>query len=212
MSSHAHDTDSTDADGGCNLKRFGGEHSLVAIELIMLAGIVAIAAAFVYEAIRISNLETLARSPLDIPGFIEADNLRVVKKEGDFAILTQDTASFRGRWSEQDHLFVCTSSAGQSISLKLPDTDPGSYLVQVYLTKSWDYGIVQLYINGKKVGPPIDLWSPAIESTGPLLLGKVVLKGANDIVLVEVTGKNKAASQPFYQFGIDGFVLQKTGL
>jgi hypothetical protein len=211
MSNPGRDPLKNEAQGSGNFERFGSHRWLIGIEALMLVGIVGILAAFVYEAIHISDREALARAPLEIPGFIEAEDLRIVGKSGDFNALRQDTASFPGRWSERDHLFVSTKSEGQSVSLELPHAESGEYLLQVYLTKSWDYGIVQLYLNDEKLGSPIDLWSPGIESTGPLSLGKVVLKGDHDVVRLEVTGHNEAASQPFMQFGIDGFVLKRNG-
>jgi len=69
-------------------------------------------------------------------------------------------------------------------------------------TKWSDYGIFQLSVNGQKLGPPIDLYAPAITAADPIDLGVLDLDAHKDYTLtVEVVGKNQASKS--YGFGLD---------
>jgi hypothetical protein len=180
---------------------------LLVIEAMMFAGIAVMGGAVTYEIVNASKAPE-PRAALVVPGMIEAEMLPVVGKTGEFTVAPQDTSSFpHGEWSGEQQLFVSTRAPGQSISLRLPDRDAGSYHLTGYFTKSYDYGIVQVLVNDQKAGETIDLWSYAIESTGPISLGVVTLGGENDVIRIGVVGRNEQSSAPFYQFGIDGFTL-----
>jgi hypothetical protein len=74
------------------------------------------------------------------------------------------------RWYNDDHLFV-SSGANCSITLSVPVTSAGRYRVDVYLTSTPDFGIVQVYLDQVPVGEPIDLFTPSVMPTGPITLG-----------------------------------------
>lgn len=183
---------------------------LLVAEAFMFAAVVIIGGLLTYELLRARNAPSQSNTMV-VPGLLEADTLPVLGKAGDFTFAAQDTSTFpQGQWSGSKHLFAGARSVGDSLSLELPAVSSGSYELTAYLTKSFDYGIVQISVNEDNVGEPVDLWSYVVESTGPLRLGRVELSGIGDVIRTVVVGKNERSAAPFYQFGIDGFVLAPT--
>lgn len=191
-------------------KPFETNPRLLAIEAVMFAAMAVIGAAITYHVVNrpTDDAESGAPSALTVPAMIEADALPVTERRGEFVSGAQDTSTFvNGQWTGNRHLFAAAKAPGDALSLKLPAREPGGYDLTVYLTKARDYGVMQIYVNGDKVGGPIDLWSERIEATGPLPVGRITLRGQDDLIRFEVVGKNDLASPPFYQFGVDGMVL-----
>lgn len=77
------------------------------------------------------------------------------------------------------------------------------------LTKAWDYGIVQLYLDGKKAGEPIDLYNPTVVNTDPIPIGTHTLSEGQHTLGVEIVGANQKAIKA-YMFGLD-YVVFETG-
>ena len=73
--------------------------------------------------------------------------------------------------------------------------------MSVVLTKARDYGIVQLYLDGKKAGEPIDLYNPDVVPTEPIPLGVHRLGEGPHKLTVEIVGANPQALKA-YMFGI----------
>ena len=83
--------------------------------------------------------------------------------------------------------------------LQLPDQKAGTYHLIVRLTQAGDYGIVQLSMNGKNAGGPIDLTGPAVMPTKPIDLGPVDIKDGANILGMDAAGTDKGG----YSAGID---------
>ena len=85
-----------------------------------------------------------------------------------------------------------------------------------YLTKSNDYGVIQFWLNGLKIGDPIDLFDPKPDGTrfhaaqfGETDLGFIeIIDGVNELK-VEVVGKNPDSSG--HHVGIDFFDFWPVG-
>lgn len=143
-------------------------------------------------------------------GLVDAEELRVVAMSREFNFWLQPTSGFtEGRWSKDGHMFGYGTRKGDWIDFELPAVEAGSYRLELFLTKSADYGIVAVSLNGARVGPEIDLWSYGVVPTGPLDLGAVQLGGSKNVLRLQVTGTNPEASAPFFQFGFDGLRLTK---
>ena len=142
---------------------------------------------------------------------VEAEDMRVVAKSRDFTFWLQPTTDFpAGRWSKDGQMFAHGARKGDWIELELPEREPGSYRLELILTRSMDYGIVAVSFNGIRVGEEIDLLSRrGVVPTDPLDLGPVELRGSGDVLRLEVTGANPASRAPFFQFGIDGVRLTR---
>jgi hypothetical protein len=124
----------------------------------------------------------------------------------------QDTSNFFGAsWSQNDQLLVMAHHEHDFIRFKAPINSGKQYQLVLYLTKSYDFGIVQVFVNGAKLGTPIDLWSESVVPTGAIDIGSFT--GSSDRFLLEfrVVGKNKESKDPFYQFGLDALELKEVG-
>ena len=83
----------------------------------------------------------------------------------------------------------------------------GKYQVGVSLTKARDYGIVQLYLDGKKVGEPVDLYNDPDVIPTTAALGEHELTAGNHTLTVKIVGANEKA-QKSYLFGIDSIMCE----
>ena len=89
----------------------------------------------------------------------------------------------------------------------MPVAKAGGYEVSVALTKARDYGIVQFYLDGKKVGEPIDLYNPDVIPAEPIVLGTHHLTAGEHKLTVEIVGANPKAVKS-YMFGLDEILFK----
>jgi len=78
----------------------------------------------------------------------------------------------------------------------------GKYRLGMQLTKAPDYGIVQFYLDGQKLGDPIDLYHDSVVPTGLRAMGEQDLTAGEHKLTVEILGANDAAIKN-YMFGLD---------
>lgn len=124
------------------------------------------------------------------------------------SIQTQDLSHFKaGKWKNNDHLWWTGAKPGQKLEVAVPVKKAGTYQVSVVLTKARDYGIVQLSLDGKKAGPPIDLYNPEVINTEPIPLGTFDLTEGEHALGVEIVGANDKADKA-YMFGLDYVVFE----
>jgi putative membrane-bound dehydrogenase-like protein len=117
-------------------------------------------------------------------------------------VQSQDMAGFGPKWQESDQLWWTGGKPGDKLSLVVPVKDENTYELGVVLTKAPDYAIVQLYLDGQKVGGRIDLYDPKVIATDPIPLGTHKLTKGNHSLGVEIVGANPKAIK-LYMFGID---------
>ncbi len=157
-------------------------------------------------------------SPLDRSGWppakapdelIEAEDMEVLGKSRDFTFWLQPTSGFQGGgWSKDGHMFAFGTVNGDWLELELPELETGTYWVELFMTKSRDYGIVTVSMNDEQIGE-FDLWSGrGVEPTGSLDLGEIELAGDGDVLRLTVGGPNPHATAPFFQFGVDGIRVE----
>ncbi len=111
------------------------------------------------------------------------------------------------KWKNDAQLWWTGAGPGSKLELGLPVAATGRYEVSVRLTKAQDYGIVQLSLDGKKAGEPVDLFNPNVVPTGPVVLGVYDLPQGRHVLTVEILGANPQA-QKSYMFGISQFDLK----
>ena len=78
----------------------------------------------------------------------------------------------------------------------------GKYRLGMQLTKAPDYGIVQLYLDGQKLGGSIDLYDESVIPTGLLAMDEHDLTAGDHKLTVEIVGANDKAIKN-YMFGLD---------
>ena len=96
-----------------------------------------------------------------VKGAIEGEKLKILGKTGG-NMQEQDMTGFAGQWSNDAHLWWTGAKPGDKLDLALPVKKAGKYQLGVQLTKAPDYGIIQLYLDGQKLGDPIDLYHKAV--------------------------------------------------
>jgi hypothetical protein len=141
-----------------------------------------------------------------IKGVIEGERLKVVSKTGGNP-QEQDLIGFNGQWSNDAHLWWTDAKPGDKLELRLPVATSGTYRLSAQLTKAPDYGIVQLYLDGQKLGEALDLYHPSVIPTGSLPLGTHALTAGDHKLAVEITGANPKAVKN-YMFGLDYLKLE----
>ena len=109
---------------------------------------------------------------------------------------------FGEQWSNGAHLWWIGTKPGDKLDLALPVKQAGKYRLGMQLTKAPDYGIVQLYLDGQKLGEPIDLYHESVVATGLLAMGEHDLTAGDHKLTVEIVGANDKAVKN-YMFGLD---------
>ncbi len=136
-----------------------------------------------------------------IPGAIEGEQMKILSKTGGDP-QEQDMTGRGGKWSHGAHLWWIHAKPGDKLDLALPVEMAGSYELEAHLTRARDYGIVQLSLDGRELGPPIDLYSPRVVPTGALKLGVQDLTVGQHTFTLEITGANDRAVKS-YMVGLD---------
>ncbi|MGD0261961.1 MAG: glycoside hydrolase family 172 protein [Verrucomicrobiota bacterium] len=136
-----------------------------------------------------------------VKGAIEGEKLKILGQTGGHT-QEQDMTGFAGQWSNDAHLWWTEAKPGDKLDLALPVKQAGKYRLGLQLTKAPDYGIVQLYLDGQKLGDPIDLYHESVMPTGLLALGAHDLTVGEHKLTVEIVGANDKAIKS-YMFGLD---------
>ena len=113
-----------------------------------------------------------------------------------------------GKFVEADQLWWVDTRPGDKLNLGFDVKKAGKYGVGALLTKANDYGIVQLYLDGRKAGGPIDLYCRDIVVTEPpASLGVHELAAGQHKLTVEIVGSNEKAKNRTL-FGLIRLVLE----
>jgi hypothetical protein len=138
---------------------------------------------------------------LRVPGVLEGEELKVLECTGG-GVGPQDLSDRRGKWSNQSQLWWTKGKPGDRLTLAVPVKADGTYKLTAQLTKAADYGIVQLSLDGRKLGEPTDFYNLGVIPTGPLDLGTHELKKGEHRLSLEILGANEKAVKA-YMAGLD---------
>ena len=136
-----------------------------------------------------------------VKGAMEGERLRVVERTGGLA-RPQDMGSFGDGWSGFEHLWWTGGKPGDKLTVAFPVKTAGRARLLLQLTKARDYGIVQLHLNGAKLGEPFDLYNPSVVPTGVLDTGEHQLAAGRNRLTMEIVGANDKAIKA-YMAGLD---------
>ena len=120
--------------------------------------------------------------------------------EGAQAVGPKPSKQDLGGWSGGAHLFFTPTELPASVTLKFTVPKAGKYVVTAQLTKSWDYGIYQVSLDGAP-GPTIDLYNDGVTQAPMLSLGTRDLTEGQHELKFEAKSKNPASKG--YYFGLD---------
>jgi len=135
-------------------------------------------------------------TPLEIRGF------KLLERPAGTVEIQNMKGFGAGKWKGDDHLWWRSARPGKRLRLGLPVKTEGKCEIELALTKAPDYAIVQCYVDGKKVGPQIDLYDPAIVPADPVTLGPLELSQGEHELAIEIVGANAKAIKS-YMVGID---------
>ena len=137
---------------------------------------------------------------------IEAEKLKVTKttsgkvqRQGGFSL-----------FSGKQQLWWINSKIGGKIDLQLAVPRDGTYSLMLQFVKSFDYGIVQVLLDGKKLGKPVDLYNRTVIHAPPQQFAKLTLSKGNHTLTLQVVGRNKRA-KPQHMVGLDFLRLAASG-
>jgi hypothetical protein len=141
-----------------------------------------------------------------VKGALEGERLKLLRKTGGNPH-EQDLSGFAGRWSGDAHLWWIESQPGDKLELALPVPQAGRFGLKAQFTRARDYGILQLSLDGQKLGGPMDFYNPDVIPTGELDLGTHELSAGEHKLAIEVIGANDRAVKA-YMFGLDYLKLE----
>ncbi|APW61977.1 glycoside hydrolase family 172 protein [Paludisphaera borealis] len=141
------------------------------------------------------------------PGAIEAESLKVRgKTAGD--VHNQDMTQFGDAWSGAQQLFWIVREPGARLDLEVRVEQDGTYALWGGFTKAPDYAMVQLALDGKDLGRPIDLYAPGVVHSGAAALGVLSLEAGTHVLSLTIAGKNPKSTS--YLVGLDWLKLAPT--
>ena len=143
-----------------------------------------------------------------IKGAIECESMPITAKSEGLTTEMQGGGLTEGTWSGSEQLFVHGTRVGDFVELRVPVKRPGRRRLILYATKSYDYGIVRIGVNGKAV-KEIDLYSPQPIATGAIDLGEFDVRPGSLTLRVETIGTNSKSTGSRYYFGLDCIVLKQ---
>ncbi len=142
-------------------------------------------------------------------GVLEAEGLRIVAHSEGTVTEIQDLDL--ARWSAGQHLWVRATDEGEFVEFEVPVPAPGRWAIDVQLTRSYDYGIVQVTIDGKPAGAPVDTFNHDAHAVA--LLPVVTLPardlGASMRLRLQVVGTAPTSEAPGHYFGVDWVRLRR---
>jgi TonB family protein len=166
------------------------------------------------------------KPPPHVPPTYPTPPSGVTRFEGEDMKVLQVTAGTAGHqalggsgwaesWSGGNHLWWRNAKLGDRLELGFDVPTSGTYRLKLRLTKANDYGVEQCYLDGHKLGKPMDLYnglstegnSHSVTVTDPLDMGNHVLKKGQHKLEFRIVGINPKAV-PSYMFGIDYLDLE----
>jgi len=84
----------------------------------------------------------------------------------------------------------------------------GNYTINTQFTKAIDYGIVQVYLNGHKIGSPLDFFNADVMPFQTVISEAMELNKGRNRIKFEIVGSNDLAIKS-YMVGLDYLVLTK---
>ncbi len=142
-----------------------------------------------------------------VTGAIEGETLPAKATGGTTKI--QSMANFKAdHWSNSSQMWWTGAKPGDTLTFQLPPFT-GTVDVEIVLTCAVDYGIVQLSLDDKKLGVPVDLFDPQVITTGVLSFPGIAVEGNRHTLNVQIAGTNKKAKKA-YMFALDYVRIKKT--
>jgi hypothetical protein len=143
-------------------------------------------------------------TPSRVEGAIEGEAMEVLEQSGEGHVRTQDLGFLSG----DTQMWWVNPKPGDTVKLAFNVKEAGTKNVIIRGTKANDYAKVQFYVNGKQLGPVIDMYDPQVRGSAEMNLGRTELKKGQNTLGIKVIGANKKAVKKYY-VGVDYLRLQE---
>jgi hypothetical protein len=109
-------------------------------------------------------------------------------------------------YSGGHHFWVqpCQAKGWVDVAVHLPAA--GEFELITKYTKSWDYAIVQAFLDSAPLGPPVDTYAPTVIPGKEIVLGKRQLTAGRHVLRFQAVDKNEASKG--YLMGIDHLIVR----
>lgn len=119
----------------------------------------------------------------------------------------QTMSGYSPAWSKDTQILVSGLGETGSIDFTLPAPADGEYMLLASFANAPDFSIVQVSVNGEKVGDPVDTYGTIVAADYLSEIGKVSLtKGNTNTLTLTNVGRNAVATSVGYRIALD-FVL-----
>lgn len=126
---------------------------------------------------------------------IEGESLKAHVTGGSTSV--QDMSNFTAdKWSNNSQLWWSGGKLGDELKLELPSFT-GVVDLEIVLTCAGDYAVVQLSLDGKPLGEPIDLYETQVVTTGVLEFPKLSVEGNQHTLEIQIIGANPKAARAY---------------
>lgn len=143
-----------------------------------------------------------------VPGALEGESLKVLRATAGQTTVQKMGGFAKDRWSGGEQLFWTGAKPGERLELDLPVKTTGLYNLAAAFTMARDYATVQVHLDDKPLGDPLDLYNyPDVLTTGMLEIGQQELSAGSHKLTIEITGANSSAVKA-HMVGLDYIQLR----
>jgi WD40 repeat protein/serine/threonine protein kinase len=135
-----------------------------------------------------------------LPGVLEAEALPVVETSGINADLQKMNTWGTEQWSN-GHQILIQPRQNDYVVLEFELAKAARCLLEVWFTRASDYGIVEVSLDGQRVGQLFDGFSSTVVPSGPIEFGVVDVSAGTHRLRFRAIDKNPQSSS--YLMGID---------
>lgn len=143
----------------------------------------------------------------DDKGSVECEQMEVVSKSESVVLKPQNLRKLKlkGSWNLDTHVLFKGGEVGDVVELRIPASSPSAEKLVLHATRSYDFGIVRLSVNGKPVAESVDLYAAKPAPSEAIELGTCNSVNSVYVLRVELVGKNPQSKDTF--FGLDCVTL-----
>jgi hypothetical protein len=155
-----------------------------------------------------------AKGRWHVEGALEAEDLGILSFESELGNSARPESQHLMPNQSGDHMLFFDSGGKGRFTATVPVEKGGKYTIKIHYLRAPDYGNVQLYVNDKPAGEPVDLYRAFVEmfprNVWPpkeFVFSGVELKEGMNKFTFSIESKNTESGG--YKCGIDCIVLEK---
>jgi hypothetical protein len=124
-------------------------------------------------------------------------------------VTVQAMAGFGSGWSGNAQLFWSGGAVGAVLDLVIDIPAPGTWGVELYLTRAPDYGDLKVEVDGKPAAVEFSGYAARVSLSGPVVAGRFLLQPGPRRISFMIVGKDRQSTG--YFAGIDQVKLYPVG-